>query len=472
MRRLAALVIVIVVSLGSARAATYYVDYAGGSDSNAGTSKTAPWKLHPFMVGFTGTYTHAAGDQFIFKGGVAWPNSVFPMLLKGGGTSAGFDYYGVDKTWFSGASWTRPRFDLQGKETATTNRVVDFNNPSKNFITFQSIEVVGFYWDGPSTYGQDTMFYVYYASNVTFDDMYIHNYSHGPASDGTTDNMRMFLGNGTSPYSPGVVLQNCVVEGDGNSGFVAFNIPTVKGCTISNMPNAIVGAVLVVGNTISKVTSSFDPLQHENGIETFRPAEVYNNVISDIEAGVAILSTPCFYAKSSGITGYDKIYNNVIYTSSPVPIQVDTQYSLGTCGAFVWNNTLTGGSFGAGSCIRAVPRTGYALDLLVMQNNQCISTNTSLACYNVTACGTVNNVTLDHNLLQTPLTAAQQGYSASNLLKPVARGGTIGAGTNAPAAQFTADRIRNPRPSAGPWDIGAYQFTSPPPPQNLISNPH
>jgi hypothetical protein len=50
-----------------ALAATYYFDFATGSDSNAGT-KISPWKHHKYMTGATSNAAamiHAAGDQYI-----------------------------------------------------------------------------------------------------------------------------------------------------------------------------------------------------------------------------------------------------------------------------------------------------------------------------------------------------------------------------------------------------------------------
>src|ERR1700736_4531383 len=100
-----------------ASAATYYIDYSSGSDSNNGTSKNTPWKRHPYMAGRSGSYSHQAGDRFIFKGGVTWPHDCWGLNLHGnGGNASAYDYYGVDQTWFTGASWTRPKFDAQGTE--------------------------------------------------------------------------------------------------------------------------------------------------------------------------------------------------------------------------------------------------------------------------------------------------------------------------------------------------------------------
>ena len=100
------------VSAAAQSARTFYIDWDSGSDSNSATARTAPWKRHPYMIGFTGSYSHVAGDRFIFKGGVSWPVSCFQMVIESGGTSAARDYYGVDKTWFTGAAWSRPKFDL------------------------------------------------------------------------------------------------------------------------------------------------------------------------------------------------------------------------------------------------------------------------------------------------------------------------------------------------------------------------
>ncbi|MCE5210551.1 MAG: hypothetical protein LLG40_03240 [Deltaproteobacteria bacterium] len=103
--------------------ATYYIDYVDGKDSNKGTSKSIPWKHCPGMQGFTGHYSHVAGDKFVFKGGVVWPSTVMPLILANSGSSdscdltnniATCDQYTVDSTWYSGSSWSQPTFDGSG----------------------------------------------------------------------------------------------------------------------------------------------------------------------------------------------------------------------------------------------------------------------------------------------------------------------------------------------------------------------
>src|SRR5262245_2456908 len=84
-------------------ATTYYIDYATGSDSNNGRATTTPWKRHPYMTGWAGSYTHVAGDVFIFKGGVTWPAACFPLKPGAGGSSTGgSDIYKGDPSWYAG----------------------------------------------------------------------------------------------------------------------------------------------------------------------------------------------------------------------------------------------------------------------------------------------------------------------------------------------------------------------------------
>jgi len=60
-------------------AASYYVDSVVGNDANPGT-QAQPWKRHPYMKGFAGKYTHAAGDVFTMKG--SWGKDCFPLVIR------------------------------------------------------------------------------------------------------------------------------------------------------------------------------------------------------------------------------------------------------------------------------------------------------------------------------------------------------------------------------------------------------
>jgi hypothetical protein len=71
--------LLIALFAGSAQAATYYVDYAGGSDANGGTGMGSAWQHSPGDAMATGapkTTVLAPGDRVIFKGGVVYRGSI------------------------------------------------------------------------------------------------------------------------------------------------------------------------------------------------------------------------------------------------------------------------------------------------------------------------------------------------------------------------------------------------------------
>ena len=81
-------ILVFAWSVSPLLAATYYTDFATGLAANTGLSRTAAWKVHPYMAGSTGAYTHHADDQFIFMGGVTWDHTCSQMDIAAGGSGA------------------------------------------------------------------------------------------------------------------------------------------------------------------------------------------------------------------------------------------------------------------------------------------------------------------------------------------------------------------------------------------------
>ena len=112
-------------------AATYYIDFTAGDNAANGTSTGTAWKSHPYMVdtdSCTGTnkglpsYSHSAGDIFVFKGGETWPAACFPMSISTYGTAGNIDTFTGGQ--LEGTPWGTgyPVFDAE--ESITANRAI------------------------------------------------------------------------------------------------------------------------------------------------------------------------------------------------------------------------------------------------------------------------------------------------------------------------------------------------------------
>jgi len=100
---------VVAAHASAAAAATgvaYYVDAAGGSDTNHGTGAAAPWK----SLAKVNATTFHAGDQILLKAGQVWSGQLWP---KGSGVA------GSPIVLSSYGSGARPRIDGASRVTST-----------------------------------------------------------------------------------------------------------------------------------------------------------------------------------------------------------------------------------------------------------------------------------------------------------------------------------------------------------------
>jgi hypothetical protein len=412
------------------------------------------------MVGFAGTYTHAAGDQFIFKGGVSWLNATFPLSITNSGSSDGTrDYYGIDVAWYTGGSWTRPTFDLQSTVVSGANNVVDIA-AGVAYVTIDNIEVINFYWGAPDTWAYHVIFHFNTATYITFKNLYIHAWTHGTYASGARDGARVFLGYTGAPYNAGVIIEDCIVDGSpsGTDGMMG----TFGGCSIVRrnifryMSNAVLvhgssGNIKIYGNDIHHILDSFDSAQHGNGIETFGPAEIHQNKLHDLESatGVVMLTGPTL-----GGGGYDYIYNNLFYNNANlVPVQLDTDADPSSSGYYVYNNTIQ--TDGNTACIRVLDRGYGTVNVVDIRNNHMITEHAT----GLLIEPAVTNYTANSNLLQTNVIANGQGYVDGNEYAATLGGSTINAGVDL-SGTLTLDSLGIIRPQGAAWDIGVYEYDS------------
>ena len=101
----------------------FFISSSAGSDSNSGTSESAPWAHAPGMNGCTGncgSHNYNPGEVYIFKGCDTWNFAQIGQWTPGtGGASGNLLYFGgFDQTWQNTSvcpsAWNRPIFSGEG----------------------------------------------------------------------------------------------------------------------------------------------------------------------------------------------------------------------------------------------------------------------------------------------------------------------------------------------------------------------
>ncbi|MBI2632071.1 hypothetical protein HYW75_03645, partial [Candidatus Pacearchaeota archaeon] len=425
----------------------YFIDWSSGSDSNSGTSKSSPWKRHPFMKGYSGSYTHKAGDQFIFRGGVIWPNSAFQMRISQGGSSdSNRDYYGVDKTWYSGSSWSRPVFDFENNLVAPSDaggNALSGILIEASYITVDNLELKRHIV--PSGSWNPVNIRVIQASNgVIIENSYIRDWTQtNPSADNGE-------GGGISSESTSITIRNNILTQTGISartGGAIDAVGDIYGNEIYEVPNAIKGGKLIHDNYIHDTADSSGP-GHENAIFFNRPGRVYNNLLKNTEASTGIYLWGGADQSASWL-----IYNNVLYNlhdgitvdGAYVPDGSQQQVKIYS-NTFEYSNIVRVQSYSSSG--------NGCLGLLDIRNNQLIEGSELI--YNSGAC--ITNQTASNNIIMSSATATTEGYTAANNYAPTKNtGATVNTGVSL-SEIFTTDKLRATRPYGSAWDIGAYEY--------------
>lgn len=481
-----ALVLLLTVGFSSAAfAVTYYVDYVSGLDSNVGTSKSTPWKRHPDMKGWSGgsTYTHTAGDRFIFRGGVTWPASALPLNVSAGGAASSPDYYGVDTTWYVGGTFSRPIFDAQG---TTTNGIVNIANASN--ITIDNFEMRDVVFTDNQGAGLITIEYV--PKNILIKNSYLHKWTlaSGIATDDAHGGVIVNTGN-VPPV--GIVVDSTTISNQEyaatkNNGVAVRNVQTVSNSEIHDVPTAILFVGDVHGNHIYRInypTGDFDPTYHTNLIymaaQSFNPPRnfIYNNHIHDVGSGTGIYIEPCFYSSFGSAT--ISVYNNVVYNSymgGGGIILVDPESGSGACGqVYIYQNTLQqpdGSQIGMVRSLQNHSGTNR-IATLVTRNNFYIGPNGEWDLSFAASPSSISNIQVSN------AAATTAGYSSANLFRPLSETSLTvnrAIAISCPDCPgIDKDRLGIVRGQGGAWDVGAYEYGSTTsgaivPPKNLRVN--
>ena len=467
-------VLLLVVSQ-AAMSATYYVDFATGSDSNAGTSQEAPWKRAPGMNGFAGNYAHSPGDRFIFKGGVSWDNTIAQWRITNSGTSGSPDYYGVDKAWHTGAEWTRPIFDGGSMNPIPPALRMGYFSVTAGFLHFDNLQLQNI--GVPGTNQGNYAIRLLNVHDILVENMalpvmsriaiLITNITGTKLSNfefRNNDISACVWGIGGGPGEENSVVQNVLIH---DNRFHDFHPQLANGShgdgiylftDVRNASNYL-DAVYIYNNSFYGDFSKYDVNNPLGGMTAFiwpqspqGTAYIYNNQIAYSKGGAA-----CDFYVGAGfkglpVSGSVYIYNNSIYNGGS--ISLGFLNASGVANLVVENNIVVGNQY------------AYVLDAYRPVGNF-VSDYNDFHDWSKGAGGYFAGVS---GKRMTYSQFVGQGYEAHGLSKnplfvsPVdlhlqPGSPAIRRGINLSPA-FTADTASRPRPSTGPWDLGAYQAST------------
>jgi hypothetical protein len=246
----------------------YYVA-ANGLDSNDGLSEVAghPFLHAPGMPNCTGncaTASSGAGIGVIVRGGDTYhfgnsgltPYTGGTWALKTSGTAGNYTYVGVDQTWFTGGSWTRPLMTQDNATSTSTVGSCSFSTGANNvmwqagsraYFILDNFEWTGFCWNS-KTFGNNIVIKWFGPSSSVQPQIIENNYVHGwtrTAAGKQSGGSALAGHNG----SPGSQIQFNVIDGadsdpltmdpfsEGGDGYIVqYNIVrNVGGTTVFNV---------------------------------------------------------------------------------------------------------------------------------------------------------------------------------------------------------------------------------------------
>lgn len=462
-------VAILLCCVNSVFGTTYFVDWTTGSDANSGLSKTAAFKRAPGMKGFSGSYSHAAGDRFVFKGGETWPASCYQWKITQHGSSESvLDTYTADVTWYSGASFTRPKFDFEHVAINGWTLGAGVLVQGSFFTKFDNLEFmrhrtplatggIGIWGTTTITFEGTLSGNLGIVTNCVVRDWDQPSPMVSGASGGGGIN-RVGLGN--------VRVLNSLFHQDNvtqKNGTAMWNMAEIGYCEVRNTPTAIMYSGWATeglhNNWLHDLPDPEDPAAHSNAILSLGGRRIYSNLIHDTTARAQIIFI------NSGYYGVETsyIYNNVTYNNAQPSLAIDSD-GVNNSGAhtYVWNNSFEGAYSGSGLCVYSGVRNNGPIPHLEMRNNHFISTAP------IQISPVVTTYVHSNNLTNTYATAVGFGYTPANLYAPIdGTKPTVGAGYNL-SASFTTDYDGTTR--VVPWDIGAHEWVGvvPPSPGTLV----
>lgn len=382
-------------------AATYYIDYVGGSDSNAGTSTGAPWQHHPWDSRATGSAatTLSAGDVTILKGGVTYTltSAANDIDAAQNGTSGAHIVIDGDSgdfasRWGSGTN----RAIIDGNAAAT--KLIDLT--SAQYIDLRHLDFYnGGYGCVNITFTSATSCTV---SNSLIREVYDWDLESGPNKD-----IAFVQGIGSAAVingtASGIIVDGCEITKTGGAGVVingtTSNV-TVRNCDIHDYINWFIDVSTYYTNdghtnlfihnnlfrnmyhysasywsgaiTDAKLNYSTNENPHQDGIFIRQPAgsgllknmQVYNNQFYNDITKTEYGGTAWIYCSQINSGSEVLFYNNILNDPYPyfhiMTFSSETGYTLR-----FYHNTFVG----VGTPIRMLEQTAGTSHVFDFRNN-------------------------------------------------------------------------------------------------------
>lgn len=445
----------------AAGATTHYVDWSTGNDGNDGLSKATPWQRAPGMRGFSASYLHEAGDQFVFKGGIVWPFYALPMAIAGSGAAGAPDTYTTDRSWYAGNSWSQPALDGGGTGTQLITAT------ARRFVTINDLALLNMDVAASSAGGYAVQFEN--CTNLTLTNnrvrpfcwrgIYIVGY------DGTTQNNIVIRDNDISDVSVGItvatavnsnlttVINNVDISGNHIHDFTSMMVNNVHGDGIQIWTTRAEGASPSVSGKIYNNTFSGSVVRFTYEGNAGMTAWIYlgshngdfsifNNVLSYSDLPTTANLFEALISVRDSVRGTTQIYNNTLEGTDPgmsAGILVDNSRNV-----TVLNNIISGMKV----CYFLQGATGFFADYNLL--NGTIGSNWVGVMDGgwppISQWRAFGNDT--HTVVANP-----RFLSSPDDLRLRSGSAALGAGANL-SASFTTDRDGWTR--TAPWDIGAY----------------
>jgi len=463
----------------------------------------------------------------IFKGGDTWHfgNSGAAPYTGGAwswtqaGTGTNPVYVGVDTTWFTGGSFSRPILTEDNTPVASSGSPPSHATvascafgvgASGNMITFGGLnnwifddfEITGYCWNNAPSFGNNNMFKMF-GANSTNNDYFLRNYIHGwshtsagPQADVTQVGSNASLGGWHFWFNVSDGIDSdwytTGLWGAGHDGWdLAYNYVGHQG--VANVSD---NCHLIHDNLFEYIQNVTDGSTHSDAIFCFsefqggtgNPNSFYNNIFRHIGT-LNSQSISYLLQNDTPASQTDYVFNNVAYDAQPGGSGIFDQHDnacTACTGSIVYLNNTVSADTSAGQANPIIGRPGS-------------NPTTAINNHWITAAGTqaqvwqsILNLTESTTTYMTNATALADGYVVANDFAPTSSssptvtaagtnetsgicallidahaiaacklGTTTGCAYNATSHTVSCPNITaNAKPSTGNWQTGAFQFSS------------